>query len=1343
MPAIRTIEGSALLRKTRRAQIGYTDVYSATDAALVQVWGGSQSMISLGLDIGTNSVGSAWVDTETREIAVGVSVFPAGVDEADDQRGAPKNQTRRAKRSLRRNLARRSERKRRTRRLLVRFGLLPIDPNRLQELFDKADPWLLRERGVQQALNAHEFGRVLLHLCQRRGAFGLKDLDPQDSSDVDSDQKSSEDADAKVKAAVKSTKLRIRQLGLRTFGQLVAQEMRRRARPVLNANGAPRIDSSGNPITYQHDPIRNRPDSFLFHADRSMIREEFLCLWEKQCEPGGALSHLNQQQRAELLLALDNPARVGKWRHQGTIFGQRATYWNAGTLGRCTLEPTERCVPIADRHASYYRVLETVNNVRIQGPQDRRPRPLTPQERSKLIERLRTQKTGTVAAVRGALGIDKRSLKKQGLPENAWRLNLEHDEEREINTDWFHREIVGALGTADWDQWPENKREGLNRALLKCDPAVDEDENRLREILHRMEVDVGVADRLIAAWKTRPKLEKRLNLSRRAVLNLLPYMEKPLPDGRWPTQIEARQMFADDPSNGASDDQRRRYRIGAQTLTKADRRYLKKHPGELPPAPMLSNPVVRKAIHEVRRHVIAHMRAHGGRKPDRICIEFAREAKKSKKVSDWILALNRKRERIRKQFIEEFVKPAWGHSFHTLSHNQIQSAVDRVILARQQQGLCAYSGDTFGFITPHMAARGDGLEIDHIIPKSRGGPDAWSNLVLCWRESNRDKGNKTPREWWGDEFDRRSRALAFMNSYEPAKGDRQEYFTKRDYAAKWLNFSREDVPQEWRGSQLTDAAFASRQVQSYLQAALWPDEKSHLEGGPRRIFVTIGAYTHQLRKDWQLFQRIIKPGEATSEDVLAASLKNRGDHREHAVDAVAIAFTAIPADETFPVDQEGRSRTRLQDLARHQQIQEEEWRRAKQEGRDPRGVKRIPLPVPWGDVKSFRRQVLSLIYGNFEGCDDGRLGCDRSPIVISHRPFGRRILDALHEDMLFSPVPEMKDTFVGRKSVLELTPDHLRPPVPEKTKDSIKRLTAEFLRRGITRSPKQARALAKAEVASPWFTPLLVDPPPAKSGLVRDRALRQRLRDCIASYEYVEKDSTGNITKRYFLNPDCFKRKEIKQAFEAGAIKHASGVPIKRVKLLRTIKKPVVVHRRRWDDVRNRWVRDTGNDGDLAPNQRSRSDRAYVGGKNHHIEIREDGQGNWTGTIVTMFEAAQRVRREKLPAVDRLDDPHKGGRFIMSLAQGETVCMRHKETGEVGYFVVFKLDQPQTIHFKWHWDARRDKGEKDDRGQDIPGSKREDIPVTAKQLKSLAPPDAAAPYKVAVDPLGNVRRIQD
>jgi 5-methylcytosine-specific restriction endonuclease McrA len=38
------------------------------------------------------------------------------------------------------------------------------------------------------------------------------------------------------------------------------------------------------------------------------------------------------------------------------------------------------------------------------------------------------------------------------------------------------------------------------------------------------------------------------------------------------------------------------------------------------------------------------------------------------------------------------------------------------------------------------------LTIDHILPKSRGGDNSWTNLITCCRNCNRYKNNKTPEE---------------------------------------------------------------------------------------------------------------------------------------------------------------------------------------------------------------------------------------------------------------------------------------------------------------------------------------------------------------------------------------------------------------------------------------------------------------------------------------------------------------------------------------------------------------------------------------------------------------------
>jgi hypothetical protein len=50
---------------------------------------------------------------------------------------------------------------------------------------------------------------------------------------------------------------------------------------------------------------------------------------------------------------------------------------------------------------------------------------------------------------------------------------------------------------------------------------------------------------------------------------------------------------------------------------------------------------------------------------------------------------------------------------------------------------CLYCGHSFA---------GGGLELDHVLPKSRGGRNEWSNLVSSCRRCNSRKNDRTPEE---------------------------------------------------------------------------------------------------------------------------------------------------------------------------------------------------------------------------------------------------------------------------------------------------------------------------------------------------------------------------------------------------------------------------------------------------------------------------------------------------------------------------------------------------------------------------------------------------------------------
>jgi hypothetical protein len=450
-----------------------------------------------------------------------------------------------------------------------------------------------------------------------------------------------------------------------------------------------------------------------------------------------------------------------------------------------------------------------------------------------------------------------------------------------------------------------------------------------------------------------------------------------------------------------------------------------------------------------------------------------------------------------------------------------------------------------------------------------------------------------------------------------------------------------------------------------------------------------------------LFQSLLRSSRrdgVNADEEKQAIYKNRGDHRHHAIDAVAVALTG---PELLP------------------KVAQEAARTEEYHARTGKWPDRIPIPPPWGTVGEFRRQVLSRLFEVFDKTDavgHKAAGTEQGNVlVVSHRAVKRKLTGHLHKEDLWGAVDEREGIYRIRCQVAELTAKMLRPPVPESDQDARKRLFELLKKRGV--SDKQARKQAKDLVEKSQFKRELVDPPLGKGGLVRDWALRRIIRDSL---------------KANGLDPNEFSKKQISELAKAGKVRMPSGVPIKSVVTIGPIADPVKIA------VKDPFT------GKQAVNPRTGQPlyRFHISRNNHHIEIREDpASGEWRSKVVTMFEAAQRVRplsiagRGAQPAVDRCD--REGKRFVMSLSEGETIYMKPDESSEPDYFVVFKLDrEPDKIHFIHHWDARASQSKEGE-------PTREDIAVPTSKLKELGPEPSQPPYKVRVDALGNIRRMDD
>ena len=123
-----------------------------------------------GLDLGTTSIGFSVIRMNIKKehgeiIKTGVRIFPEGLNNDHE----PRNKRRRDMRLHRRQLRRRRIRRVELSRKFEEIGLLPeFATESWNQLMDR-DPYALRNRGLREQIELHEFGGAICHLVQRRG----------------------------------------------------------------------------------------------------------------------------------------------------------------------------------------------------------------------------------------------------------------------------------------------------------------------------------------------------------------------------------------------------------------------------------------------------------------------------------------------------------------------------------------------------------------------------------------------------------------------------------------------------------------------------------------------------------------------------------------------------------------------------------------------------------------------------------------------------------------------------------------------------------------------------------------------------------------------------------------------------------------------------------------------------------------------------------------------------------------------------------------------------------------------------------------------------------------------
>ncbi len=550
------------------------------------------------------------------------------------------------------------------------------------------------------------------------------------------------------------------------------------------------------------------------YMHRAMVREEFERLWEAQAPHHRELLTDDSRRKVEEVIFCQRPflkpERLKK------------------LVGRCAFEPEEMRARVGHRLFQRYRIAQEVANIRLIAP-DGAERELTPAEKRRVREYLEEH-----SALRLEAGDDgvSRLHKLLGLDASV-AVNYLRGGRKALKGNEAEIALRKALG-GPWQELSEEMKDALNELVLE-----EYDEEKL---IARAQQEFGLK-REEAQKLAQVSLPDRFGrVSLKAIRRLLPLLEEgqSLSDALAACGYDQRRLSS------------RTFDIlpfppGTRFAPERERELIEQGL-LLPHTTPITNPVVRKALFEVRKLVNAIIKKYG--KPRRIVVELGRDTKGS--IEERAAMAKRMRDREKEnekiaQTLREMGLPDPSRT-DVLKHR----------LWEECKRTCPYSGRPITFAQLFVSGE---VEVEHILPFSRSLDDSFANKTLCFRDWNQKKGDRTPREAFAE-----SDPEAYEKMLMRVRDFQSEFRWQ-----KLRRFLQKEVDLDsFVARQLNDTRYIAREVRSYLE----------LLGVP--VNVTRGQVTAALRRHWGL-NTILSPDGSDE--------KKRADHRHHAIDAAVIAMT--------------------------------------------------------------------------------------------------------------------------------------------------------------------------------------------------------------------------------------------------------------------------------------------------------------------------------------------------------------------------------------------------------------------------------------------------------------------
>ena len=506
--------------------------------------------------------------------------------------------------------------------------------------------------------------------------------------------------------------------------------------------------------------------------------------------------------------------------------------------GRCTFMPDEERAPLALPSTQRFRMYQEVNNLRILR-EGLKEEPLTLQHRDDLIAALEQHSKRSFTQIKKLLGIG-----------GAVQFNFEDPKRQELKGNVTSAILSDSdyFGKA-WFEFGEAKQDAIVLQLVK-----EENEAKLvRWLLEETGIDEPHAEAIANAGLP----EGYGSLCAKALERILPELRRDV--ATYDKAVLAAgfehhsnispsatgEILPELPYYGIPLQRHVGFGSGVPEDSE-EKRYGK-----------IANPTVHIGLNQVRLVVNALIKRYGH--PSEVIVELARDLKQSKEQRD-----EDSKRQADNQRRNARMRADIAATLNTSPERVRVADIQKMILWEElsfdpADRRCPYSGVQ---ISAAMLLS-DQVEIEHILPFSETLDDSLNNKTVALRQANRIKGNRTP---WQARDDCEAQGWGYdgiLNRAELMPKFKRYRFAEDGYQ-RWLKEDAGFLPRA-----LNDTRHLSKVAKEYLSLIC-----------PQNTRAIPGRMTAMLRAKFGL------------NDVLGVGgLKNRNDHRHHAVDACVIGVT--------------------------------------------------------------------------------------------------------------------------------------------------------------------------------------------------------------------------------------------------------------------------------------------------------------------------------------------------------------------------------------------------------------------------------------------------------------------